>query len=48
MLRWSQKSARNARNAQECGLRSFHEPFHGIPGQARPERSVTVSDERLS
>jgi hypothetical protein len=26
----SQESARNARNAQRCGLCSFHEPFHGI------------------
>ena len=32
--RTSQKSARNARNAHECGLRSFH----GIPGQSREIR----------
>jgi hypothetical protein len=33
-----QESAQNARNARGCGLRSFHEPFHGIPGQAREIR----------
>jgi hypothetical protein len=34
----SQESARNARNAHECGLRSFHEPFHAVPGPAREVR----------